>query len=281
MELAKYQDHLEKLVEERTDELARKNIELNQSNIRLQEMDRLKSVFLASMSHELRTPLNSIIGFTGVMLQGMAGEINDEQRKQLSIVKSSATHLLSLISDVLDISKIEAGKVELSTEEFKLGDVLKDVAQTFSSMAEDKGLKLEMEGPEDVVIFSDRRRVKQALMNLVGNAVKFTDSGTVKIAAEGPVEGSINIRISDTGVGIKEEDMGKLFEPFQQVDVSLTKRYEGTGLGLYLTRKLIDLLSGDVTAKSTYGKGSEFTVTLPLRFKNNANPSSVAGANTA
>jgi signal transduction histidine kinase len=280
VELAKYQDHLEKLVEERTDELAQKNIELNQSNIRLQEMDRLKSVFLASMSHELRTPLNSIIGFTGVMLQGMAGEINDEQRKQLSIVKSSASHLLSLISDVLDISKIEAGKVELSPEEFKIGDVLKDVFQTFSRMAEDKGLRLEMEGPEDVVILSDKRRVKQVLMNLVGNAVKFTDSGMIRIAAEAHVEGSVEIRISDTGVGIKEEDMVRLFEPFQQVDVSLTKRYEGTGLGLYLTRKLIDLLSGHVDAKSIYGKGSEFIVTLPLGYKSNANPSSLTGTNT-
>lgn len=277
VELATYRDHLEKLVEERTAELAEKNIELKQTNIRLQEMDRLKSVFLASMSHELRTPLNSIIGFTGVILQGMAGEINDEQRKQLGIVKSSATHLLSLISDVLDISKIEAGKVELSPEEFKLGDVMQDVVQTFSHMAREKGLQLEMEVPKDVEIFNDKRRVKQVFMNLLSNAIKFTDSGSVKIAAGTPAEGNVEIRVSDTGTGIKEEDMVRLFEPFQQVDVLLTKRHEGTGLGLYLTRKLVDLMSGNIRAESTYGRGSEFTLTLPLRYKDKASPPSPAG----
>jgi signal transduction histidine kinase len=266
VELATYRDHLEKLVEERTAELAQKNIELKQTNLRLQEMDRLKSVFLASMSHELRTPLNSIIGFTGVILQGMAGEINDEQQKQLTIVKSSATHLLSLISDVLDISKIEAGKVELFPEEFKLGDVMQDVIQTFSHMAGAKGLKLEMEAPEDLVIYSDKRRVKQVFMNLVSNAIKFTDSGSVKITAGIPVDGNVEVRVSDTGSGIKAEDMGRLFEPFQQVDVVLTKRYEGTGLGLYLARKLVDLMSGNISADSTYGRGSEFTITMPLRY---------------
>ncbi|MCX6006927.1 MAG: transporter substrate-binding domain-containing protein [Chloroflexi bacterium] len=280
VELATYRDHLEKLVEERTAELAEKNIELSQSNIRLQEMDRLKSVFLASMSHELRTPLNSIIGFTGVMLQGIAGEINDEQRKQLSIVKSSATHLLSLISDVLDISKIEAGKAELFPEEFKLNDVMQDVVQTFSHMAGDKGLNLEMEVPENIVIYNDKRRVKQVLMNLISNAIKFTDNGSVKIAAGIPAEGNVEIRVSDTGTGIKEEDMGRLFEPFQQVDALLTKRHEGTGLGLYLTRKLVDLMSGNISAESTYGRGSEFKLTIPLRYQDKVNPPSPAGKNT-
>ncbi len=281
VELARYRDHLERLVEERTAELAEKNIELKQTNIRLEEMDRLKSVFLASMSHELRTPLNSIIGFTGVILQGMAGEINDEQRKQLGIVKSSAAHLLSLISDVLDISKIEAGKVELSPEEFKLGDVIQDVIQTFSHMAGEKGLKLEMELPEDLEVFGDKRRIKQIFMNLVSNAVKFTDSGGVNIAVSTPVEGNVEICVSDTGSGIKEEDMARLFEPFQQVDALLTKRHEGTGLGLYLTRKLVDLMSGSIWAESTYGSGSEFTLTIPLRYKDVVNPPSPAGTNTS
>jgi signal transduction histidine kinase len=265
--LAKYRQRLEKLVEARTAELAAKTVEIEKANIHLQEMDRLKSVFLASMSHELRTPLNSIIGFTGIMLQGMAGGLNDEQQKQLKIVKSSASHLLNLINDVLDISKIEAGRIELSLEEFKIDDMMQDVVQTFSHMVSEKGLEFVTEVPEIGVLFSDERRVKQVLINLVSNAVKFTDRGTVKIAARVLDGGKLELCVSDTGIGIKEEDMSKLFEPFQQVDVSLRKRHEGTGLGLYLTRKLAELLGGDISAKSQYGQGSEFTFTMPLRYK--------------
>ena len=265
--LARYRHQLEKLVEARTAELAAKTAEVEKANIHLQEMDRLKSVFLASMSHELRTPLNSIIGFTGVMLQGMTGEVNDEQQKQLTIVKSNAHHLLDLINDVLDISKIEAGRVELSLEEFKLNDVMQDVVQAFSHMVSEKGLRFATEVPENGVLFSDERRVKQVLINLVSNAVKFTDMGTVKVAARVLDGEKLEICVSDTGIGIKEEDMSKLFEPFQQVDMSLRKRHEGTGLGLYLTRKLAELLGGDISAKSQYGQGSEFIFTMPLRYK--------------
>jgi signal transduction histidine kinase len=265
--LARYRHRLEVLVEARTAELAQKNVELGRVNIRLQEIDRLKSVFLASMSHELRTPLNSIIGFTGIILQGMTGEINDEQQKQLTIVKSNAHHLLDLINDVLDISKIEAGKVEVSPEEMRLGDVVKEIAEVFLPVASEKGLGLVTKVPDNVVLYSDKRRVKQVLMNFVSNAIKFTDHGSVKIAARVPDDGNVEIRVSDTGTGIKKEDMSKLFEPFQQVDTSLTKRYEGTGLGLYLTRKLADLLGGNIRAKSQYGRGSEFTFIIPLRYK--------------
>jgi signal transduction histidine kinase len=265
--LAKYRQRLEKLVEARTAELAAKTVEIEKANIHLHEMDRLKSVFLASMSHELRTPLNSIIGFTGIMLQGMAGGLNDEQQKQLTIVKSSASHLLGLINDVLDISKIEAGRIELSLEEFKIDDMMQDVVQTFSQMVSEKGLDLITEVPENLVLFSDKRRVKQVFMNLVSNAVKFTDRGTIKIAARVLNGGKLELCVSDTGIGIKEEDMSRLFEPFQQVDMSLRKRHEGTGLGLYLTRKLADLLGGDISAKSQYGQGSEFIFTIPLRHK--------------
>ena len=267
--LARYRQRLEKLVELRTAELGQKNQELSQANVRLQEVDQLKSVFLASMSHELRTPLNSIIGFTGIILQGMTGEINNEQQKQLTIVKSNAHHLLDLINDVLDISKIEAGKVELSPEEIKLTDVIKEIAEVFQPAVNDKGLELVTNVPKSVVLYSDRRRVKQVLMNFVSNAVKFTDHGSVKIAASLPRDGYVEIKVSDTGIGIKEEDMNKLFEPFQQVDTALTKRYEGTGLGLYLTRKLVDILGGNIMAKSRYGQGSEFTFVMPLRYEEN------------
>ncbi len=241
--------------------------ELAQAKETAESTDRLKSTFLASMSHELRTPLNSIIGFTGVILQGMAGDVNEEQRKQLIMVENSASHLLSLINDVLDISKVEAGKVELSLEEFRLDDIAGEVVETLSPAANEKGLELVTEVPGGVMLFSDRRRMKQALMNLVGNAVKFTDQGNVTIAARVPGDENLEIRVTDTGIGINKEHMDKLFQPFPQIDVSLNKRHEGTGLGLHLTKKLVNLLGGDISAKSEYGRGSEFTFTMPLKYQ--------------
>ena len=266
-ELRKHREHLEELVKERTSDLEEKTVELEQANIRLQEIDRLKSVFLASMSHELRTPLNSIIGFTGVILRGMSGEVNERQREQLTVVKKSANHLLSLINDILDISKIEAGKVELSLEEFNLDDVVREVAELLSPAAGEKGLELLMEALEGITLYSDRRRVKQVLVNLGSNAVKFTNQGSVKIAARIPGDDNLEIHVIDTGIGIKQEDMDKLFQPFQQIDTSLTKKHEGTGLGLHLTKRLLDLLGGDIWAESEYGRGSEFTFTLPLQYR--------------
>ncbi len=263
-------DELDREVTERkrAEENVRKYAEqLEQANIRLQEMDRLKSVFLASMSHELRTPLNSIIGYTGLILMGMVGEINQEQGEQLTVVKKNANHLLSLINDILDISRIEAGKVELSLEEFRLDDVVREVVETLSPAAGEKGLELLTEVPEDITLFSDTRRVKQVLVNLVGNAVKFTDQGSVKIAARAPGDGNLEIRVIDTGIGMKKEDMYKLFQPFQQMGVSLAMRHKGTGLGLYLTKKLVTILGGDISAKSEYGTGSEFIFTLPLEYR--------------
>jgi len=262
-------DELDREVTERkrAEEDVKKYAEqLEQANIRLQEVDRLKSIFLASMSHELRTPLNSIIGFTGIILQGMSGEVTEEQGKQLTMVKNSASHLLSLINDVLDISKIEAGRVELSLEEFSLDDVVREVVETLSPTASEKGLELVTDVPEGITLFSDRRRIEQVLMNLVSNAVKFTDQGSVKIAARIPGDDNLEVRVIDTGTGIKKEDMDRLFQPFQQVDISLTKKHEGTGLGLYLAKKLTDLLGGDISAESEYGKGSEFAFTIPLRL---------------
>jgi PAS domain S-box-containing protein len=264
-ELKKYRGHLEELVKQRTSELEEKTVELEQANIRLQEVDRLKSVFLASMSHELRTPLNSIIGFTGIILQGMSGEVNEEQAKQLTMVKNSASHLLSLINDVLDISKIEAGRVELSLEEFSPNNVVREVVETLSPTANQKSLDLLTEVPEGITLFSDRKRVKQVLMNLGSNAVKYTDQGSVKIAARVPRDDNLEVRVIDTGIGIRKEDIDKLFQPFQQIDESLTKKHVGTGLGLHLSKKLAGLLGGDISAKSESGRGSEFTFTMPLR----------------
>lgn len=266
-ELRNHQEHLEDLVKNRTSELEEKTLELEQANRRLKEADRLKSIFLASMSHELRTPLNSIIGFTGIILQGMSGEINEEQRKQLTMVKNSSNHLLSLINDLLDISKIESGKVELSLEEFGFNEVVEEVVDAFSPKISEKGLEFSMDIPEGIQLFSDRRRVKQVFMNLVSNAIKFTDQGSVKISGGILKDKILEVRVTDTGIGIKKEDLNKLFKPFQQIDASLTKRYEGTGLGLHLTKKLVALLGGNISAKSEYSKGSEFTFTLPLKYE--------------
>jgi signal transduction histidine kinase len=242
--------------------------ELAEANLRLQEMDRLKSVFLASMSHELRTPLNSIIGFTGIMLLGMSGKLNEEQKRQLTMIKNSSDHLLSLINDVLDISKVEAGKIEILAEEFSLHDVAKEVVQYLSPTADEKGVEIINEVPEEITVFSDKRRVKQVLLNLMSNAVKFTEQGSVIIEATVLRGKKLEIRVVDTGRGIRREDMNKLFQPFQRIDMSYKKSYtEGTGLGLYLTRGLSHLLGGSIRARSTFGKGSEFIFTMPLHMK--------------
>ncbi len=265
-ELAQYRTQLEDLVTEKTKELQDRTLQLEAANVRLQEADRLKSVFLASMSHELRTPLNSIIGFTGIMLMGMTGDLSEEQKKQLTMVKNSANHLLGLINDVLDIAKIEAGKVTLSLERFEIGEVVDSVIQTVSPMAAAKGLELVRKLPSGLVLTHDKRRVTQILMNIIGNAVKFTEHGSVTVSAGVLGDNKLELRFTDTGVGIKEEDMKKLFSPFQQIDATLTKAYEGTGLGLYLCKRLVSVLGGDITATSTYGRGSEFTVVLPPAY---------------
>jgi PAS domain S-box-containing protein len=247
--------------------LEEKTLELEKSNIRLQELDQLKSIFLASMSHELRTPLNSIIGFTSLIIDGMVGEINEEQRKQLTIVKSSSNHLLSMINDILDIAKIEAGKVELSLEEFGLENEITEVIELFSPIADLKGIEILRDTTEGITLFSDKRRLKQVLINLISNAVKFTDRGSVKLIARVMGDDTLEVKVVDTGIGITAEDISKLFAPFQQVDSALTKKHEGTGLGLHLSKNLLKLLGGEISVKSEYGTGSEFTFNIPLHYK--------------
>ena len=242
--------------------VAERTRELEKANEKLKELDRLKSMFLASMSHELRTPLNSIIGFTGLLLMGLAGELNGEQKKQLSMVKNSAKHLLNLINDILDISKIEAGRIDLDITDFSLKDLIDEVAEEVSSLLVGKSIRLETDVEEGANMTSDRRRVKQILINLVSNAIKFTDQGLVKIKARYLSSDKVEISVSDTGIGIKKEDLKKLFQPFQQLDMSSSKKYEGTGLGLHLCYRLTELLGGTITANSKFGKGSVFTVTL-------------------
>ncbi len=266
-ELSKYRQNLEELVEERTGKLEEKTVELQQANIQLQEADRMKSFFLANMSHELRTPLNSIIGFSGLLLMGIPGDLNAEQNKQLKKVKNSAQHLLSLINDILDISKIEAGKTDIFIEEFYFDEVLQEVVDTVSPLVNKKGIDLLYDTKEKNIILSDRRQVKQVLINLVDNAIKFTEKGSVKIGYRVLKNKNLEVRVIDTGIGIKKEDISKLFGFFQQVDMSSTKKHEGTGLGLYLSKKLVTMLGGNMSVKSEYGKGSDFTFILPIKYK--------------
>lgn len=265
-EIKALNESLERRVEERTRELAA-------ANERLIELDRLKSLFLASMSHELRTPLNSILGFTGLLLMGMSGALSDEQTRQLAMVESSAKHLLDLINEILDISKIESGRVDLDIAPFSVAELTEETVKAVMPLAKAKGLDVTASVPAGLVLQSDRRRVKQVLMNLLANAVKFSETGDVRVDA-GASPDELTISVTDRGVGIRPEDIGKLFNPFGQIDMSSTKRYEGTGLGLYLSKKILTMLGGSIGVKSEYGSGSIFTFSLPLHWKENPNADS-------
>ncbi len=238
---------------------------LKRALMRAEEADRLKSAFLATMSHELRTPLNSIIGFTGILLQQLAGPLNKEQVKQLGMVQNSSRHLLALINDVLDISKIEAGQMGVTLTRFDLRALMAKVSENIRPQAERKGLSLVVRLASEIGAWeSDPRRVEQILLNLLNNAVKFTDRGTVTLTAE-VVSEELVVRVADTGIGIKSEDLRQLFQPFRQVDTGLTRQHEGTGLGLAICRRLAGLLGGVINAASDWGKGSVFTFTLPKK----------------
>jgi len=251
-------DQLENKVAQRTEELQK-------ANLKLQELDRLKTIFIASMSHELRTPLTLIIGFTDIILQEISGEINQEQRRQFTLVKKNANHLLSLISDVLDINKIEAGKAEMIIEEFDLSALSQEIKDNFRIAADKKGLELSFEIPPTLLIESDMRRTKQILVNLLSNALKFTDRGEIKIKVI-PRDETVEVSVRDSGSGIKKEDMHKLFNAFSQIP-NQGRIEEGTGLGLYLSKKNAHLLGGDILVESEPGKGSVFTLSLPLKYK--------------
>ncbi len=243
--------------------VAARTAELAVARDRAEAADRLKSAFLATMSHELRTPLNSIIGFTGIILQRLAGPMNDEQRKQLGMVQDSARHLLALINDVLDISKIEAGQLEVHCGPFDLRAAVARAVETLAPLAQKKGLRLAVEIEADVrEAVGDQRRAEQVLMNLLSNAVKFTETGSVAVrcAARGD---RVEIAVRDTGIGIAAEHLETVFLPFRQIDNGLSRRHEGTGLGLSICKRLLDLMDGSIRVESTPAVGSTFTVSLP------------------
>ena len=251
-------------------ELLHNIAELTEATARAQHADHIKSAFLATMSHELRTPLNSIIGFSGILRQEMAGAINPEQAKQLDMVLNSARHLLSLINDVLDISKIEAGEMTVSRSPFDLHAAIDNVVAGLTPLAEKKGLLLSTRlapelGAGRYQLVNDRRRVQQILINLLSNAIKFTERGAVILEVEtSPDARTLCLRVRDSGIGIKPEEIALLFQPFRQLDSGLARRHEGTGLGLVICQRLAEMLGGRIEVESLLGQGSTFSLILPL-----------------
>jgi PAS domain S-box-containing protein len=305
-ELRQYREHLEQLVQDRTEELNLSNEELTSMNEELastndelaagneelvslneelaatnEELDlanadlartsddlaaasRAKSEFLASMSHELRTPLNSIIGFSHVMMRGMAGGLTAEQERQLSMINESGTHLLSLINDILDLSRIEAGRLELKVEELDVGEVARLAVETVRPLAEQRGLDLSIEVSDDQpVLYSDSRSIHQVLLNLLGNAIKFTEAGEVILRVRCQGE-TLRFEVADTGIGIHPERFDDIFEEFTQYEQPGFAKPRGTGLGLPVSRRLAARLGGRIEVESTVGDGSVFTLVLPL-----------------
>ena len=264
---------VEAQMRELNDTLIRRSAELAIDKQRAESADRMKSVFLATMSHELRTPLNSILGFSGVLSQGLAGPLNDEQTKQLKMISGSAKHLLDLINDVLDLSKIEAEQLEVEFEHFDARAALTHALEMVAPLANAKALALTARIAPDVdQLVGDQRRFRQVLVNLLTNAVKFTEAGSVVLAAEideanGDGEPRLRVRITDTGIGIDRENLEHIFKPFHQIDSGSTRQQDGTGLGLSICKKLVGLLGGEISVSSEPGRGTSFEIWLPLTNK--------------
>ncbi len=278
-EAKSYSTELENKVSQRTKELTEsyrvlKNLveELNEksrileeANEKLIELDRLKSMFIASMSHELRTPLNSIIGFSSIMLNEWIGPVNDEQKKNLETILRAGKHLLSLINDIIDVSKIESGLLDVNISDFDLNDVMTEVITSFGDEFTKKGLELKFK-PLHVVMHTDKRRLTQVILNLVSNALKYTEKGNVSVDVN-LVGDRVEITVADTGIGIKAKDIKDLFKPFVRFESPLKALTPGTGLGLYLTKKLLtDVLKGDISVETEFGKGSIFKVLVSTQI---------------
>jgi PAS domain S-box-containing protein len=286
LELERYRGHLEEIVDARTSELADANTELDatnealqsandelesalesltEANEELEEATATKSRFLANMSHELRTPLNSIIGFAGVLSGGLTGPLTEEQSFQVGMIYKSGRQLLELINDILDLSKVEAGGVEVHRGPVDPAAVIEDVEHTVRPLAAEKGIEIQVRAPRRrTFIDTDRDKLRQILINIVGNAVKFTDHGSVSVTFERECEGRVTFAVADTGRGIAPDEVPHVFDVFHQADHPGQAQPQGSGLGLAISRDLARLLGGDITVASTLGTGSVFTLTLPV-----------------
>jgi signal transduction histidine kinase len=274
-QLARFNKELEAKVAERTVELEQKSIQLAEVNRELKELDRLKSEFLANMSHELRTPMNSIIGFTQLLLDEIDGKINKEQKESLETVERNANNLLSLINDILDLSKIESGKMTLTLQPVSLDNVIDDTMTTLKPLIESKKQHFTLEKAENLPrVIGDHEKLRQILINLLNNAIKFTDlEGCISLQVElwskapptglDPRKSYIRISVRDNGIGIKPEDQERLFGEFIQLDASTSRKYGGTGLGLSISKRLVEMHKGIIEVESRYGEGSTFSFFIP------------------
>jgi len=272
--ISSFSRELELEVARRTMMLRERTLLLERANRELRELDKLKSSFLANMSHELRTPMNSIIGYTDLILDGVDGPINDEQQKSLLKITNNARHLLQLINDILDMSKIESGKVELDPRETDVATLIASAVSVFEPAIRKKKLSVTYAFADNLPsVYADEEKARQILSNLLSNAIKFTNRGGLTIHARPSPHGYlpgkpplyVEICVEDTGIGIHKEDIGKLFDKFSQVDISTIRQYEGTGLGLSIARGLVVLHKGIIWAESEYGKGTKLHFTLPTR----------------
>ena len=258
---------LEDEVEKATAELRSANDDLQLANQEIQAASQMKSQFLAHMSHELRTPLNAIIGFSEVLEDQTFGPMNERQARYIQNILKSSRHLLSLINDILDLTKVEAGRMELISTEFHLQDCLRLTLDVLDPLARSKGIELFRELSDDFpIVQADEGRMRQILLNLLSNAIKFTSQGGKVTVIVDLVENDVvQVQVADTGIGIKKEHQDIIFSEFRQVDESYARRYEGTGLGLALTKRLVELHGGSIWVESEEGKGSTFTFTFPRR----------------
>jgi PAS domain S-box-containing protein len=255
-----------------TEELAAKNRALEERNKIVERADRLKSEFLSGMSHELRTPLHTIIGFAELLQEELEGPLNEKQKRFIQHILKDSQHLLALINDVLDLSKIEAGRLELQHELFGLAEAVEDTVASVRQRADNKSIRIEIQAPEELEIYADRLRIKQILYNLLSNAVKFTPTGG-RVSVEAHVKSDfIFVSVQDTGIGIPAAEHESVFDKFYQVGQRQAGGHDGTGLGLAITRRLVEQHGGTIRLESAPGKGARFTFTVPAAISGVAAP---------
>jgi signal transduction histidine kinase len=267
----KYSEELVAKLQYRVEELTEANQEMTRLNKELARINQFKDEFMANMSHELRTPLNSIIGFSEILVDGLAGDINEEQQEFINNILSSGKHLLLIINDILDLSKIRSGRMKLYIEEIRSDELITDIRQTISGVIQGKNQQFTQIVNEKVTTLNiDKKKVKQVLLNLLGNANKFTsEGGTIELQispAQQNGESAIRFSVADSGIGISPENFELIFDEFRQVDGSHSREYEGTGLGLPIAKKLVELHGGKIWVESKVNHGTTFHFTLPVNF---------------